>query len=170
MVAPNRSRATPPARWTEAATVGLVVVGTDLVAKLWAITMLTPHRPLPVIGDIFRLRLDYNSGDGFGLTSNTSGMVAGLTMMIIGALLWVAARLLRYEYRFATVLAIGLMIGGGSSNLIDRLPDQQVVDLFDAGIGGMRWPTFSVADFAVVVGILGLLGDGLLRLKVPHHR
>ena len=46
-------------------------------------------------------------------------------------------------------LAGGLLIGGAVSNLIDRVARGSVVDFIDFSF----WPTFNLADVAIVVGV-----------------
>ena len=53
------------------------------------------------------------------------------------------------------------MIGGGISNLLDRFfRVEGVVDFIDVEFYGLfgleRWPTFNIADSAIVVGAAGL--------------
>jgi signal peptidase II len=50
------------------------------------------------------------------------------------------------------LVSLGLIIGGGFGNLIDRVRQGYVVDFFDFHF----WPIFNVADIAVSVGC-GLL-------------
>jgi signal peptidase II len=52
---------------------------------------------------------------------------------------------------------LGLVLGGTLGNLTDRLVDGSVTDWVSVGIGSIRWPTWNVADAAVVCGILGIL-------------
>jgi len=52
-------------------------------------------------------------------------------------------------------------LGGALGNLVDRLRQGYVVDFIDIGVGQSRWPTFNLADSAIVVGI-ALLGYFLL--------
>jgi signal peptidase II len=55
---------------------------------------------------------------------------------------------------FLMVVAIALMIGGGLSNLIDRLlHDGLVVDFLQVGIGPLRTGIFNVADVAIMGGL-----------------
>ena len=48
------------------------------------------------------------------------------------------------------LVALGLVLGGTAGNLIDRLRFGYVTDFIDVGI----WPTFNIADSAVVVGVI----------------
>lgn len=51
------------------------------------------------------------------------------------------------------VLSLGLLIGGGLSNLLDRHLQGGVVDFFDVQV----WPIFNLADVAITLGVIGLV-------------
>jgi signal peptidase II len=52
-----------------------------------------------------------------------------------------------------SVVAAALIIGGGFSNLLDRLyNDGLVVDFMNAGIGPVRTGIFNLADVAIMAG------------------
>ena len=55
------------------------------------------------------------------------------------------------------VVGLGLVIGGATSNLADRVLRGAVVDFIAVG----RWPTFNLADAAIVTGVAFLLAGGL---------
>jgi len=48
----------------------------------------------------------------------------------------------------STAVALGLVVGGATGNLADRVTRGAVVDF----IAIMRWPTFNLADAAMSVG------------------
>jgi len=57
-----------------------------------------------------------------------------------------------------TVLAISLVVGGGISNLIDRLiHNGSVIDFLLIKIGSLESGIFNVADIAITLGICMLL-------------
>ena len=59
---------------------------------------------------------------------------------------------------FLIILAIALIVGGGLSNLIDRLMnDGRVVDFMQLGIGPFRTGVFNVADVAIMGGLAVML-------------
>ena len=56
------------------------------------------------------------------------------------------------------VIASGLIIGGGLSNLIDRLVNNgAVIDFLNLGIGSLRTGIFNVADMAIMLGAVLML-------------
>ncbi|HPF33677.1 MAG TPA: signal peptidase II, partial [Candidatus Sabulitectum sp.] len=47
---------------------------------------------------------------------------------------------------------LGVILGGALGNLLDRIMMGKVTDFLDMGASGWRWPTFNVADIAIVIG------------------
>jgi len=66
--------------------------------------------------------------------------------MVIGVV-WRSQRL-----RWETGVGLALILGGALSNLFDRIRLGRVVDFFDAYFRSYHWPTFNLADSAIVVG------------------
>ena len=68
-----------------------------------------------------------------------------------------------HRRRLATV-GLGLLFGGSVSNLADRLFSEGVTDFIDIRLwDNVSWPTFNIADIAIVIGAM-LLGVSLLRI------
>jgi len=59
-------------------------------------------------------------------------------------------------------IALGLLLGGALGNVTDRLRLGYVVDFVDIGIGDLRWYTFNVADAAISIAIVMLIGAALI--------
>ena len=66
--------------------------------------------------------------------------------------------------RFGQAMVVSLILGGAAGNVYDRIVSGQVTDFLLFYIGEHQWPTFNVADSAIVVGS-GLLLMDLLRSK-----
>lgn len=59
-------------------------------------------------------------------------------------------------------IALSLICGGGSGNLIDRiLYDGHVIDFLNVGIGGLRTGIFNAADVAIMAGAFLILLSGI---------
>lgn len=54
-------------------------------------------------------------------------------------------------------LAFGLILGGGVSNLIDRVLFGYIVDYINLGIFSPLLPAINLADVAVSLGVIGLI-------------
>ncbi len=132
--------------------VGALVVAADQATKTLALETL--DRPVDVLGGAVTLRITINSGGAFGVLQGVPGFFLVATIgIIVGILLW--AR--NVEHR-GWLVALGLVLGGGIGNVIDRVLRDHggVVDFVDLH----WWPVFNVADACIVtgVGLLLLLG------------
>lgn len=100
-----------------------------------------------------------NAGVAFGLADGVSPAIIGAALvLLLGLIAYLGART---SSGWAVWLAGGLLIGGAVSNLIDRVARGSVVDFIDFSF----WPTFNVADVAIVVGVALLV---LAPLRDPH--
>ena len=135
----------------------------DQATKAWALSALwsaaVPHPVLPVLN----LRLGFNTGITFGMFAGNS---ASAVWVLVGFGLAIVAWLLnwmRCTASRAEVFALGLIVGGALSNVLDRLRIGAVVDFLDAHYGGWHWPTFNLADVAIVCGVGTLMASALLQ-------
>lgn len=141
----------------------------DSITKVWAEQVLRPHEPMPVLGEFFRLTLSYNTGVAFGLFANGGRWPLIITGFIIaGLVIFFLKGLLAGELPRLAAWPIGLILGGAIANFVDRLPDGQVTDFLDVGLGAARWPTFNLADSFIVVGVAILLWTSLIN-KHPEQ-
>lgn len=135
----------------------VAVVVADVITKLLAEGMLARRLPVNIIGEWVRLRLVYNEGAAFGLHLGEYSRwiffgLAVLALIVLGSMV----RSTRPGDRLR-LLALALVCGGATGNLVDRIRSAEgVVDFIDVGVGLWRWPTFNVADSAITVGAIGL--------------
>jgi signal peptidase II len=134
--------------------VGSIVL-VDQVTKVIAQNTLPPYRPVPVLGEFFRLTYIYNPGAAFGLHLGAWSRFIFLGLALIAVVvLFLMYRATPREDRMR-LYAICLVTGGAIGNVIDRVRNERgVVDFFDFGIGDLRWPVFNVADIAVTCGAI----------------
>lgn len=150
---------------TAAGYAGLAVgiVALDQITKIIVQQTLPLYRPVPVLGEFFRLTYIYNPGAAFGLHVGPLSryIFLGLTVACVVVLLvWFRSTPADDTLR---LLAISLVCAGAAGNFIDRLRSARgVIDFFDFGIGTVRWPVFNIADIGVTVGAL-LLALSLWR-------
>ncbi len=120
-----------------------------------------------VIPGFFEIVHSQNRGVAFGMFNDSNSewrtvlLVLGsiAAIVVIGAMLWKAERLDR-----KTMWGCALILGGAAGNLLDRLLWGQVTDFLLFHVGEYQWPTFNVADSAIVIGS-GLLLLDLVRAK-----
>lgn len=133
----------------------LIVVLLDLTTKMIVQHTLHFLEPVPIVGDVVRFTLVYNSGAAFSMSlGRQSRWIFGSFALIALYILWRLYRQSAPGDR-ARVLALALASGGATGNLIDRIREPRgVVDFIDIGVGTVRFWTFNVADSAVTIGAL----------------
>ena len=110
----------------------------------------------PVAG-FFRLHLVHNTG---GAWSMFSGATAALCAALAAFAVHERARI-----SWPELIGLGLVIGGGIGNAIDRFVLGYVVDFIDLCF--MDFPVFNIADIGVTCGLVLFLIGWIVRER--HH-
>jgi signal peptidase II len=146
--------------WTVAVVFGVA----DQITKAIVAAALSSGRGIVVVPGFFDLTLVTNAGGIFGILRDVDGALRGILFSAIPA----AAILLMVWYghtlppgRRWSHAALGLILGGASGNLLDRLRLGHVVDFLDVYVGRHHWPAFNLADSCICVGVTMLLIEGL---------
>ena len=108
-----------------------------------------------VIGDLAQLWHVRNTGAAFSILPGATWLFVPVTLVAIGMVAYFH-RTLRGRGPWVQVI-LGAILAGALGNLTDRLRVGYVVDFVSLGIGETRFPTFNVADSAVVLGIGALV-------------
>ena len=142
----------------------LIFFGTfllDRLTKLWALTVLSSH-PVPIFPG-FNLQLAWNRGVSWGLFSGANRLGSYFLVTIILLIIIFFSLHTFYEYKKNRFIGFELFVlAGALSNLLDRLLFGAVIDFIDCYAYHWHWPTFNVADAAIVIGIGGIIMKGLL--------
>jgi signal peptidase II len=140
----------------------LLSLGADQGTKVWARQHLRPIYPAvkTVIPGFFEMRYSENPGSAFGMFRGVPGARYLLFVVGIGALIIVATYLRKAPASARRLGAeLGLLAGGALGNIVDRVMFGRVTDFIVWRVGTHEWPTFNIADVALVVGVVGLLFD-----------
>ena len=122
----------------------------DLVSKLLVVAKLEGHAPIDIAGEWLRLDAIRNPGAAFGF----GAAFTVIFTVIAAAVIVVIARLARKLYSLPWAIALGLLLGGATGNLTDRIfrsPgvfEGKVVDF----IAPKGFAVFNLADSAIVCG------------------
>ncbi|WP_019304369.1 signal peptidase II [Xanthomonas oryzae] len=140
-----------------------LVIGLDQWSKAWVLSSLPEYTPVPVIDGFWNWYRTYNTGAAFSFLSDAGGwqlwFFTALAVGISGLLAFWLSRTARGHWRSA--LPYALVIGGAIGNVIDRLMHGHVVDFIQWYIGIHTWPSFNIADSAIVGGTIGIAVFGL---------
>jgi signal peptidase II len=141
----------------------LLVLVADQASKWWVLNVIDlPELHQIVLLPVLNLTMVWNRGVTFGLLTNSGHwsyllLAAVALAVVVGLVVW----LRRAESRLVAI-ALGAIVGGALSNVIDRLRFGAVVDFIHAHLGDWSWYVFNVADAAIVCGVAALVIDGLL--------
>ena len=124
----------------------------DQLSKFLVLKNLSFGDSIPVFPPYFYLTLVQNTGIAFGLLQGWSHFLLWMNLGILSAFLLLIA-LRRFFKKSLLQIAVGMIIGGGLGNLLDRFRLGYIVDFLDFRI----WPVFNLADSAICIGTFLLL-------------
>jgi signal peptidase II len=158
----ERSLAAGPWQWAGLAAVAAAAVVGDQLTKHVVTNRLALDQSTHVVGPLSIHRVE-NSGIAFGLFTSATAAVIGLTAL---AVVWMLVYFARSGARHPVIpAALGLLIGGSLSNLVDRVRLGHVTDFIDFG----WWPAFNLADSFIVMGVAILLAAMLGSDRRPKR-
>jgi signal peptidase II len=134
----------------------LSCVGCDQASKAIARDILPRSERISLLGDILRLQSAENNGAFLGMGNALPERVRSVIFTgLVAVLLLGLLVCLFYAPLVPSKLCIGLsmIVGGGLSNLLDRIINQGwVFDFLNLGVGVLRTGIFNIADVTVMVG------------------
>lgn len=153
--------------WSWLALMIAVVLAADQATKHAVERYTTADYFHVVIPGLLNLIHTHNPGVAFSMFANAHSPAVRFLLVLFSVgvivfLFW----LLAAERAGGRVGQIGmaLIIGGAVGNVVDRLTRRGVTDFIDLHIENHHWPTFNVADSAIVIGaalvLMELFRDG----------
>lgn len=159
-----------------ALSLGIVVV--DQLTKAAAQRWLAGAAPVEVVPGAFDLIYSRNPGGLFGAFGDLGApwrtlLLTVVPLIAVGLVIWMLVTEAGDDR--PTRIGLAAILGGAIGNLIDRVLRGEVIDFLDVYVshsgmaerlvswfGTAHWPTFNVADSAIVTGA-SLMLLGLLR-------
>lgn len=169
-----------------------ITLAADLGTKQWAVTNLSePFSRREIIEGSLGLVLAHNPGGAWGLLQNESPMVRipffiVVSIVAIGFIVSLYRKLAPDQW--ALRWGLPLVLGGALGNLIDRIRYRHVIDFIDMYTregtwldnliekftgptrGGYHWPTYNVADIAIVAGVILMAIDMFTSRKAEKKQ
>jgi signal peptidase II len=158
----GRSLAAGLWQWIGLVAVAGAAVAADQATKAIVSSSLALGESVDVIGPL-SIHHVQNSGIAFGLFPTATSGVIVLTAI---AVTWMLVFFARSGGRHPILpVALGLLLGGSLSNLVDRVRLGHVTDFLDFRF----WPAFNLADSFIVAGVAVLIGALLLADREPRR-
>lgn len=157
----------------------LFVIIADQITKAIIVASIPPYTiGAQFFGDFLRIIHVSNTGVAFSFGANWAQSIRHIAfslmpLVVVGLVIAVYFR--NKDFNQLQRWAIMGIVGGGLGNIIDRIfRAEGVVDFIDVKFYGLfglqRWPTFNVADAAVVVcGILLFISFAITVKNDKNH-
>ncbi len=136
--------------------VAVLVLALDIVTKVTVVATLSNRAPIRLLGGFLTLRVDRNPGAAFSLGTSMTLVFSAIAITVIVVILRTSRRIRSLPW----AITLGLLLGGATGNLADRIFRYPgvfrgyVVDWIQVP----HWPVFNLADSAIVCGgILAVL-------------
>jgi signal peptidase II len=132
--------------------IAVAIAFADQLTKLLVLRSVHPEYPIVVVGGFFRLVNWSNTGAAWGTFQDSNVLLAVISVLTV-----IALYLFRHSFQIhlaGSQIALGLIAGGITGNVIDRFWRGSVVDFLDFYIDGHHWPAFNVADSAICCGVV----------------
>jgi signal peptidase II len=142
----ERSLAAGRRQWLGLGSIAVAAVFADQLTKQIVSGALSLGEAVHIVGPL-SIHHVQNSGIAFGLFSQATSIVIVLTAL---AVTWMLVFFARSGLRHPVLpVALGFVLGGSVSNLLDRVRLGHVTDFLDISY----WPAFNLADIFIVVGV-----------------
>lgn len=131
-------------------------VGCDQKTKQIAKSHLNPHEVSNYFFDTFRIIYAENEGAFLSAGSELEGIWQIILLKILPVIMLVtllAYTIFSRSLNTYQTVALSFILGGGFSNIIDRLTYGKVIDFMNMGIGNLRTGIFNFADLSIMLGI-----------------
>lgn len=134
--------------------IGLLVLvfGVDQGTKLIVQSILNEGEKVGIVEELFNIWYLKNEGMVFGLLKDHPHLIIPLSLFALITIILLSCKWIKDNKGSGIRVGVGLILGGASGNLFDRVLHGGVIDFLDIGIGRIRWPTFNIADICICIG------------------
>ena len=136
----------------------LTIVCGDGIIKKCAEKKLTEQPPKRICGGKIILNLLHNDGAALGVLNKEPRLLLAVNSALVGAAAGGLVTSDEQQIGAAARLGLALAVGGGLSNLMDRLQRGYVTDYFSIDLGErfekLKKVVFNVSDFCVFAGCI----------------
>ncbi|MDH5230272.1 MAG: signal peptidase II [Gammaproteobacteria bacterium] len=132
--------------------------GCDQITKQVASSSLEFNQIYSFAGDLFRLHYVFNKGAFLGLGDTLSEQQRHIIFIVLVSIVLLAVliyTIANHAMNLSDAVAYSIILGGGFSNLFDRVTNNGVViDFLNIGVAQVRTGIFNLADVFIMVGVL----------------
>ena len=138
----------------------------DLITKKIVVAKMDLYEEIPVINGIFHWKYIQNKGAAFGMLADRREvfLIISTVAIIAMAIYLIITRCDRLFW----MIGIGMLVGGGIGNMIDRISLGYVVDFIYVAL--IDFAVFNIADCFVCIGVAILMYLSILDIIRDYQK
>jgi signal peptidase II len=153
-------KATPYHRILGLSAIILINIGCDQSTKKIAQTHLHFGDEMTYLGGIFKLMYAENYGAFLSIGDNLPLEIRNLVLIAFPTILLICLVFYTFFSKKISLLyaiAFSFILGGGISNVFDRMVHGKVVDFMNLSVGNVQTGIFNMADVAIMAGLFAMI-------------
>ncbi len=148
--------------------ISLIVIF-DQFTKILVRRYMYVGEPIKVIGDFFTITSHRNEGAAWSVLEGNMTFFYIITLLALPVMGYFLYKAINKNLKWQ-IWGLSLAIGGTVGNFIDRLFFKEVTDFLDFVIFGYDYPTFNIADMALVAGMIVLAFEILIFESIRNRK
>lgn len=129
--------------------IAAIIVGIDQLVKYLTVQNISLYETVTAIPNVLSFTYHQNSGAAWSILEGQMWFFIIVTLIVIGVIGYYLHTQGRQSLLFSSALT--LLLAGAIGNLIDRVLNQYVVDMFRLEF--VQFPIFNVADMSLTFGV-----------------
>lgn len=134
--------------------IAVISLVADQLSKVIVDTFITLNESIAIIRNFFWLAYYHNYGAAWGILADHQYILIATAILTI---VLIYRYMFTFQHNKRNNLAFGLIIGGITGNLLDRLIFRYVRDFLAFKIFGYYFPVFNISDMSLVIGVFLLI-------------
>ena len=139
----------------------LIAIVLDRIIKLLVMSL---DKSIVIIKNFFNITYVTNLGGAWSILSGHRWLLVIVGILALILIYFVFIR--NTKLNKLSSITLGLLIGGITSNLLDRIIYGYVIDYLDFNIFGYNYPIFNLADSLIVISVIILI---FIEFKGDKH-
>jgi len=135
--------------------IGLIIF--DQLIKDIMVFSLEMGQSIKIINNFFSLTLLGNKGAAFSILSSNTLLLIIVSIVVLNIIYFCLIK--NKKLKNIEEISYGILIGGITGNLIDRIIRGEVIDYLDFNIFGYNFPVFNFADICIIISMILIIID-----------